>query len=168
MISSLLISTALNTKSTVEAISSTSLTFLSVRSATLAGIGVSIFHLPSTASLYFFPALRGDAATVTTSNQGWFSRRAINLCPTIPVAPRIPTLNFSIAFSSFIFLLTRYILIALTRYILITLTRYILIALTRYTDFFVSSKLSKSSGYSYSRDFLRKSLHTHIRSIYKV
>ena len=38
-------------------------------------------------------ALLGLAATVTTSNHGWFSNSEINLCPTIPVAPKIPTFN---------------------------------------------------------------------------
>ena len=36
------------------------------------------------------------AAIVVTSNHGWFSKREINLCPTIPVPPRIPTLSFSL------------------------------------------------------------------------
>lgn len=61
---------ALNTKSTVEATSSTSFTFFTISFLTPSGIGVSIFQRPPTASSYVFPAERGLAATVTTSNQG--------------------------------------------------------------------------------------------------
>ena len=94
LISSLLISTALNTKSTVDATCSTSFTLSTTSFFTASGIGVSIFQRSPTASSYVLPAERGLAATVTTSNHGWFSSREINLCPTIPVAPRIPTFNF--------------------------------------------------------------------------
>ena len=96
LISSFDISTALNTKSTVEATSSTSFTLCTISFLTASGIGVSIFQRSPTASSYVLPALRGLAATVTTSNHGWFSRSEINLCPTIPVAPRIPTFNLSL------------------------------------------------------------------------
>lgn len=70
LISSFDISTAENTKSTVAATFSTSFTFITTRFLTPSGIGVSIFHLPPTASSYVFPALLGLAATVTTSNHG--------------------------------------------------------------------------------------------------
>ena len=50
LISSLDISTALNTKSTLEATASTSFTFMTVSFFTASGMGVSIFHLPATAS----------------------------------------------------------------------------------------------------------------------
>ena len=70
LISSFDISTAENTKSTVAATFSTSFTFITIRFLTPSGIGVSIFHLPPTASSYVFPALLGLAATVTTSNHG--------------------------------------------------------------------------------------------------
>ena len=43
-------STALNTKSTWEATASTSLTFMTTSFFKASGMGVSIFHLPSTAS----------------------------------------------------------------------------------------------------------------------
>jgi len=94
LISSLLISTALNTKSTLEATSSTLLTSSTIMFLTASGIGVVIFQRPPMASSYFLPALLGLAAIATTSNQGWFSSKEINLCPTIPVPPRIPTFNF--------------------------------------------------------------------------
>ena len=104
LISSFDISTAENTKSTVDATCSTSFTFITTSFFTASGIGVSIFQRPPTASSYVFPALLGLAARVTTSNHGWFSSREINLCPTIPVAPKIPTLNFcSIGFISLFF-----------------------------------------------------------------
>ena len=67
--------------------------------AALAGMGVSNFHLPSTASSYGLPALRSDAASALISNQGWSSSDWMNLCPTIPVAPKIPTFIFSIIYS---------------------------------------------------------------------
>ncbi len=70
LISSLDISTALNTKSTLEATASTSFTFITTRSFTASGMGVSIFQRPPTASSYRFPAERGLAAIVVTSNQG--------------------------------------------------------------------------------------------------
>ena len=94
LISSFDISTALKTKSTVEATASTSFTSITSMFLTASGIGVVIFHLPPTASSYVLPALLALAAIVTTSNQGWFSRRDMNLWPTIPVPPKMPTLNF--------------------------------------------------------------------------
>ena len=93
-ISSFVISTALNTKSTVEATFSTSATFMTTSFFTASGMGDVIFQRSPTASSYVFPAERALAATVTTWNQGWSSRREINLWPTIPVAPRMPTLSF--------------------------------------------------------------------------
>ena len=54
-------------------------------------VGVSIFQRPPTASSYVFPAERGLAAYVVTSNHGWFSNNEIKRCPTIPVAPKAPT-----------------------------------------------------------------------------
>ena len=93
-ISSFVISTALNTKSTSNATFSISFTFITAIFFTHSGIGVCIFQRPPTASSYVFPAERGLAATVTTSNHGWSSSREINLWPTIPVAPKIPTFNF--------------------------------------------------------------------------
>src|SRR5579863_3336980 len=57
--------------------------------ATDAGIGV--FSRQRAASAYSFPSERSDAASHTGSNQGWCSSIWINRCPTMPVAPRIPT-----------------------------------------------------------------------------
>ncbi len=94
LISSLDISTALKTKSASEATPLTSLTSLTIISLTASGIGVCIFQRLPAASSYLFPALLGLAAITVTSNQGWFSNNEINLCPTIPVPPRIPALNF--------------------------------------------------------------------------
>ena len=62
--------TALNTKSTVDATCSTSFTFITTSFFTASGIGVSIFQRPPTASSYVFPAERGLAANVVTSNHG--------------------------------------------------------------------------------------------------
>ena len=70
LISSFVISTAENTKSTSDATFSTSLTFMTTIFFTASGIGVSIFHLPPTASSYVLPALLGLAAMVVTSNHG--------------------------------------------------------------------------------------------------
>ncbi len=102
LISSLDISTALKTKSTSEATLFTSLTSFTIMSFTVSGIGDAIFQRPPIASSYLFPALRGLAAIATTSNQGCFSNNEINLCPTIPVPPRIPALNFLSMFSSIV------------------------------------------------------------------
>ena len=70
LISSFVISTALNTKSTSDATCSTSFTFFTIISFTASGIGVSIFQRSPTASAYVFPALLGLAAIVVTSNHG--------------------------------------------------------------------------------------------------
>jgi hypothetical protein len=48
---------------------------------------------PSTASRYGRPADLALAATAVSRNQGWASSRETNRCPTIPVAPRTPTLR---------------------------------------------------------------------------
>ena len=48
----------------------------------------------------FCPAEREDAANTFTSNQGCSASNNINLCPTIPVAPMTPTLNFFIFYIS--------------------------------------------------------------------
>ena len=73
---------------------STSATFMTTSFFTASGMGDVIFQRSPTASSYVFSAERALAATVTTWNQGWSSRREINLWPTIPVAPRMPTLSF--------------------------------------------------------------------------
>src|SRR5579864_7270070 len=57
--------------------------------ATCAGIGV--FSFQRAASAYGLPSERSDAASHATSNHGCCSSIWINLCPTTPVAPRIPT-----------------------------------------------------------------------------
>src|SRR5947199_2389757 len=57
--------------------------------ATLAGIGV--FKRQRAASLYSRPSERSEAASHATSNHGWDSSIWIKRCPTMPVAPRIPT-----------------------------------------------------------------------------
>ena len=93
-ISSFVMSTALNTKSTPAATFSTSFTFITTSFLTASGMGVVIFQRSPTASSYVLPAERGLAATVTTWNHGWFSKRAMKRCPTIPVAPNIPTFSF--------------------------------------------------------------------------
>ena len=95
-ISSLDMFTAENTKSTSAAIESTSSMLRTTMFFTFSGIGVSIFHFPPTASSYVFPALRLLAARTQISYQGCSESSVIKRCPTIPVAPRIPTLNFSL------------------------------------------------------------------------
>ena len=72
-------------------------------SAICAGIGEDIFQRSPTASEYFFPALREDAARALTVKYGWFSRRVMKRCPTIPVAPIIPAFNFSFISEAFLF-----------------------------------------------------------------
>src|SRR5437660_6591468 len=57
--------------------------------AILFGSGVLSRHLA--ASAYGFPAERSEAASHATSNHGWSSSSWIKRCPTVPVAPRIPT-----------------------------------------------------------------------------
>ena len=80
LISSFFISTAQNTKSTIEAIFSTSSSaFRTVSSPIASGRGSESFHLPATASLSFLPAERGEAATHTTLNHGCLSRSRENL-----------------------------------------------------------------------------------------
>src|SRR5450631_2968578 len=56
--------------------------------ATAGGIGV--LRRQRAASAYPLPSERSEAASQATSNQGWCSSIWINLCPTTPVAPRIP------------------------------------------------------------------------------
>ncbi len=103
LISSLVISTALNTKSTLQPLFL--LRYIHYRIFfTASGMGVSIFQRPPQLPHRSFLRDLGLAATVTTSNQGWFSSREIKLCPTIPVAPNIPTLQFLLIFSLLIFL----------------------------------------------------------------
>ncbi len=58
--------------------------------STLSGIAVS--SRQPAASLYVLPALLSDAARAVISNQGWFASASTNLCPTAPVAPKIPAL----------------------------------------------------------------------------
>src|SRR5579864_7129219 len=57
--------------------------------ATFAGIAVLNFQ--RAASAYSRPSERSEAASHATSNQRWCSSIWINRCPTMPVAPRIPT-----------------------------------------------------------------------------
>src|SRR5580700_3667270 len=61
-------------------------------SATRAGKGV--FILQRAASPYKRPSERSEAASHATSNHGWCSSICTKRCPTIPVAPRIPTAVF--------------------------------------------------------------------------
>src|SRR5438445_5725534 len=61
-------------------------------SRTDAGILPGSFH--EHASEYGFPTERSDAAIAVISNCGCPSRSCANLCPTVPVAPKIPTLYF--------------------------------------------------------------------------
>src|SRR5260370_21236512 len=51
------------------------------------------------ASGYGSPADLSDAASHLTSNHGWFSSRLTKRCPTMPVAPRMPTSSFFITAS---------------------------------------------------------------------
>src|SRR5689334_10362501 len=60
-----------------------------VMEAMFFGSGVLRFHLAACA--YGLPAERSDAASHATSNHGCCSRIWINLWPTVPVAPRMPT-----------------------------------------------------------------------------
>src|SRR5581483_1702521 len=62
-------------------------------SAARAGTGVFSFH--RAASPYMRPSERSEAASQATSNQGWCSSSCTKRWPTMPVAPRIPTGNFS-------------------------------------------------------------------------
>jgi len=59
---------------------------------TLTGIGV--FKRQRAASAYVLPSERSEAASHATSNQGCRSSIWINLCPTTPVAPRMPMGSF--------------------------------------------------------------------------
>src|SRR3954454_12890586 len=61
-------------------------------SQTFSGILPGSFH--AHASAYVFPAERSDAAIAVISNCGWSSSNCANRCPTVPVAPNIPTLYF--------------------------------------------------------------------------
>ena len=69
-ISSFVISTAEKTISTCPATASTSETFMTFMFRTVSGIGVSIFHLPPTASSYVLPALLAEAARTSIWKYG--------------------------------------------------------------------------------------------------
>src|SRR6266700_7936570 len=86
-------STAQNTKSTSPAMRLTSEASPTTRSPTRAGIGVAIAQRPLTAALYGCPADLALAATAVTLNHGCPSSSDTYRCPTMPVAPRTPTLN---------------------------------------------------------------------------
>src|ERR1700761_8631705 len=60
-----------------------------VSAATREGSGVA--NRQVVASAYFFPAERSEAESQLTSNHGWFSSSCIKRCPTVPVAPTMPT-----------------------------------------------------------------------------
>ena len=71
LISSFFISTAQKTKSTIEVIFSISFcASITTISFMLSGIGVCIAHLAPTASTYFLPAEREEAAMTLTWNHG--------------------------------------------------------------------------------------------------
>src|SRR6266849_2558445 len=53
--------------------------------------GMAVFRRQRAASAYSRPSERSEAASHATSNQGWVSSIWIKRCPTMPVAPRIPT-----------------------------------------------------------------------------
>src|SRR5262245_29971833 len=57
--------------------------------AAFAASGVARRHVAACA--YGLPAERSDAASSTSSNQGWFARSDTILWPTAPVAPSTPT-----------------------------------------------------------------------------
>src|SRR5437868_5664467 len=87
-------STAQNAKSIWPAIAAMSAALPTVSAAVAAGTAVGSVQRPATASAYDLPAEAALAATAVTSNQGWPSSNATNLWPTMPVAPRTPTLSF--------------------------------------------------------------------------
>src|SRR3954451_7051157 len=86
-------STAQNTKSTWSAIEVTSEALPTVRFRIAAGTGVPSVQRPATASPYDLPADDALAATAVTENHGCASSSATNRWPTMPVAPRTPTLS---------------------------------------------------------------------------
>src|SRR6266545_2070565 len=53
--------------------------------------GIDVFSRHRAASPYARPSERSEAASQATSNHGWCSSICTKRCPTIPVAPRIPT-----------------------------------------------------------------------------
>ena len=53
--------------------------------------GTAVFSFQRAASPYGRPSERSDAASHATSNQGWCSSIWTKRCPTMPVAPRMPT-----------------------------------------------------------------------------
>src|SRR5713101_821066 len=55
------------------------------------GEGIGVFSFQRAASAYERPSERSEAASHAISNQGWCSSIWTKRCPTIPVAPRIPT-----------------------------------------------------------------------------
>src|SRR5262245_17561665 len=65
---------------------------LTTRSA--AAEGMASFKCHFTASSYFLPDERSEAATSVSSNQGWLARSWTRRWPTMPVAPRTPARNF--------------------------------------------------------------------------
>src|SRR5262245_31215306 len=86
-------STVQNTKSTWSAIAAMSVALPTVSLVAAAGTGVVSVHRPATASPYDLPADVALAATAVRSNQGCASRSATYLWPTMPVAPKTPTLS---------------------------------------------------------------------------
>src|SRR5581483_1811398 len=63
--------------------------------------GIAVLSRHRAASEYTLPSERSDAASHATSNHGWCSSIWINLCPTTPVAPRIPISIFFIRYLGF-------------------------------------------------------------------
>src|SRR5262245_35523478 len=90
---SLAMSTAQNTASTFSATPATSEALATFIAPTAAGTEPSSVHRPATASAYALPAELGLAATAVTSNHGCSASSATNRWPTMPVAPRTPTLS---------------------------------------------------------------------------
>src|SRR5581483_9328911 len=69
--------------------SSSAPSFFTVMPAVSSGSSVS--RRQSAASAYVFSALRSDATSSCSLNQGWFSSSCTKRCPTDPVAPRTAT-----------------------------------------------------------------------------
>lgn len=59
--------------------------------AMCAGMGCTCFQRPVVAWAYVFPALAALAPSTEISKCGCAARRRMKRCPTVPVAPRMPT-----------------------------------------------------------------------------
>ncbi|MBA7520752.1 hypothetical protein ES705_12849 [subsurface metagenome] len=82
----------------------TPISFMDCTTSSAASSGISYGRTHFATSRYLLPALLSEAKRAPNSNQGCPSKSCTNLCPTLPVAPNIPTFIFSIFYLLFLYL----------------------------------------------------------------